>query len=79
MALKLGLDRYIMAESIDVRHNDNVLCDVCEAVIGACIWTADCETAIHLCSSTGGRWWTPIPARPKTPSTALQEAAHEKD
>mgnify|MGYP000763698190 FL=1 len=35
MALKLGLDRYIMAESVDVHHNDNVLCDVCEAVIGA--------------------------------------------
>ncbi len=78
MALKLGLDRYIMAESIDVRHNDNVLCDVCEAVIGALYLDGGCETAIHFVQ----QHWRPLvdthTRPPKDAKTQLQEAAHEK-
>ena len=78
MALKLGLDRYIMAESVDVHHNDNVLCDVCEAVIGAMYLDGGCQTAIDFVQER----WRPLvdthTRPPKDPKTLLQEAAHEK-
>lgn len=79
MALRLGLDRYIMAESIDVRHNDNVLCDVCEAVIGAMYLDGGCQTAINFVQ----QHWEPLvdthTRPPKDAKTLLQEAAHEKN
>ena len=78
MALKLGLDRYIMAESVDVHHNDNVLCDVCEAVIGAMYLDGGCQTAIDFVQER----WRPLvdthTRPPKDAKTLLQEAAHEK-
>lgn len=78
MALKLGLDGYIMAESVDVHHNDNVLCDVCEAVIGAMYLDGGCQTAIDFVQER----WRPLvdthTRPPKDAKTLLQEAAHEK-
>ena len=78
MALKLGLDRYIMAESVDVHHNDNVLCDVCEAVIGAMYLDGGCQTAIDFVQER----WRPLvdthTRPPKDAKTLLQEAAHER-
>ena len=78
MALKLGLDEYIMAESVDVHHNDNVLCDVCEAVIGAMYLDGGSQTAIDFVQKN----WSPLvdthTRPPKDAKTLLQEAAHEK-
>ncbi len=79
MALKLGLDHYIMAESVDVPHNDNVLCDVCEAVIGAMYLDGGCQTAINFVQ----KHWRPLldthTRPPKDAKTTLQEVAHEKN
>ena len=78
MALKLGLDGYIAAESVDVHHNDNVLCDVCEAVIGAIYLDAGAATAIAFVQKN----WRPLldthTRPPKDAKTTLQEVAHEK-
>ena len=72
MALKLGLDRYIMAESVDVHHNDNVLCDVCEAVIGAMYLDGGCQTAIDFVQER----WRPLvdtPGRRKMPKLCCRK------
>lgn len=78
MALKMHLDSYIAAESVDVHHNENVLCDVCEAVIGAMYMDAGCEKAIAFVQ----KHWAPLinthTQPPKDAKTLLQEAAHEK-
>ena len=34
-ARRLGLDRFVIVANEEIRENENVLCDVCEAVIGA--------------------------------------------
>ncbi len=79
MALKLDLDKYIMAESVDVHHNDNVLCDVCEAVIGAIYLDSGSVQAIEFVQ----HFWRPLidthTRPPKDAKTLLQEAAHEKN
>ncbi len=78
MALKLGLDAYINAESLDIHHNDNVLCDVCEAVIGAIYLDGGCKTAVDFVQKN----WRPLldthTNPPKDAKTKLQEIAHEK-
>lgn len=78
MALKLKLDGFIVAESVDIHTNENVLCDVCEAVIGAMYIDGGCETAIAFVQ----KHWKPLvnthTQPPKDAKTMLQEVAHEK-
>jgi len=78
MARKLKLDNFICAEGIDIHNNENVLCDVCEAVIGALYIDAGSEEAISFVQ----KHWKPLidthTRPPKDAKTLLQEAAHEK-
>lgn len=76
IALELRLDHFIHAEGIDVRNNENVLCDVGEAVIGAIFLDAGSVMAIDFVQ----RHWGPLinthTTPPKDAKTTLQEFAH---
>lgn len=78
MVLKLEINKYIVAEGIDVEHNDNVLCDVGEAIIGAIFLDAGSDTAIKFVQ----RNWQPLvdthTMPPKDAKTSLQEYAHSR-
>lgn len=47
-ARRLGLDRFVIVANEEIRENENVLCDVCEAVIGAIFIDAGCEQAVEF-------------------------------
>lgn len=78
VARSLGLENYVVSESIDVFNNDNVLCDVCEAIIGAVFIDGGAETSLNFVKS----FWMPLvnthSKPPKDAKTRLQEIAHEK-
>lgn len=78
IARKLTLDKYIYVTTPDIRENENVLCDVCEAVIGAIFVDADCATAIAFVK----KHWQDLLHKDMTPpkdaKTKLQEVAHAK-
>jgi len=78
MAKQLGLDKYMRIATEDIRDNENVLCDVCEAVIGAIFMDADCQTALDFVQ----KHWQPLLHKDMTPpkdfKTRLQEIAHAK-
>ena len=78
VASDLGLHKYIHAEGIDIKNNDNVLCDVGEAIIGAIYMDSGCEKAIEFVE----KHWEPLinthTNPPKDAKTALQEYAHSK-
>lgn len=76
IVLKLGIDIYIRSEGIDIKHNDNVLCDVGEAIIGAVFLDAGSEVAVEFVKR---HWSTLINTHtrpPKDAKTSLQEFAH---
>lgn len=77
VALKLGLDRFVHAERLDVEKNDNVLCDVTEAVIGAMYLDAGSEKAIAFVQ----KHWEDLVHKytkpPKDAKTSLQELTHQ--
>ena len=73
MAKKLQLDKYMFVNDDEIRNNDNVLCDICEAVIGAIFMDSDCETAVKFVDA---HWKDLIDkniAPPKDAKTTLQE------
>ena len=76
MARRLHLDQYMRVATEDIRQNENVLCDVCEAVIGAIFIDSDCQTALNFVQSH----WQDLLHRDMTPpkdfKTRLQELAH---
>lgn len=76
VARKLHLDKYIRIATEDIRENDNVLCDVCEAVIGAIFLDSDSQTAISFVQ----KHWQDLLHKDMTPpkdfKTKLQEIAH---
>lgn len=76
VALQLHLNEYIQAEGVDVRSNENVLCDVGEAVIGAVFLDGGSEKAINFVH----KYWSPLinthTNPPKDAKTTLQETAH---
>lgn len=78
MAKQLGLDKYIRVATEDIRENENVLCDVCEAVIGAIFIDSNCQTALDFVQKN----WQPLLHKDMTPpkdfKTRLQEIAHAK-
>lgn len=78
MAKQLGLDKYIRIATEDIRENENVLCDVCEAVIGAIFIDSDCMAALDFVQ----KHWQPLLHKDLTPpkdfKTRLQEIAHAK-
>ena len=76
VARHLQLDHYMRVATEDIRQNENVLCDVCEAVIGAMFIDSDCQTAINFVQ----KQWQDLLHRDMTPpkdfKTRLQEIAH---
>lgn len=76
VGLKLRLNEYIIAENKDLCINENVLCDVTEAIIGAICIDSDFETAIDFVD----KHWKYLINSDQTPikdnKTLLQELAH---
>src|SRR5574344_2906762 len=48
IALRLHLDRFLKVGAEEIRENENVLCDVGEAVIGAIFIDAGCDVAVNF-------------------------------
>ncbi len=74
----LHLGEYMLVASADIRDNENVLCDICEAVIGAIYVDGGIEEAL---SFVNNHWRELIDrniAPPKDAKTLLQEVAHAK-
>ena len=76
VAKKLTLDQYVYVATEDIRENENVLCDVCEAVIGAIFIDSDIENALDFVE----KHWQDLIHQDMTPpkdfKTRLQELAH---
>ena len=78
VARNIGLGKYINAADNEIKNNENVLCDVCEAVIGAIYIDGGVEAAIDFVEKN---WKDLIDKRiapPKDAKTRLQELAHIK-
>ena len=78
VARSIGLGKYINASDGDIKNNENVLCDVCEAIIGAIYIDGGVEAAISFVEKN---WKDLIDKRiapPKDAKTTLQELAHIK-
>lgn len=78
MAQTLHLDRYMIVANEDIRSNENVLCDVCEAVIGAIFIDAGDEEAISFVDTHWKELIDKNVEPPKDSKTKLQEVAHSK-
>ena len=78
VARMLGLEKYIRVGSEDIRDNENVLCDVCEAVIGAIYIDAGVDEAIAFVDKHWRELIDKNMAPPKDAKTLLQEVAHVK-
>ena len=79
MARRLQLDKYMIVGAEEIRHNGHILCDVCEALIGAIFIDSNCETAVEFVN----KHWKEIIdkniAPPKDAKTKLQEVASAKN
>ena len=78
MAQKLQLDKYLVVADEEIRYNENVLCDVCEALIGAIFIDSDCDTAIKFVNTHWKDLIDKNVAPPKDAKTKLQEVACAK-
>lgn len=78
VAKKLELDRYMIVANEEIRENENVLCDVCEAVIGAIYIDSGCVDAIKFVDNHWRELIDKNMAPPKDAKTLLQEVAHTK-
>lgn len=78
VAKVLLLDKYMIVSNEEIRSNENVLCDVCEAVIGAIYIDSNCIEAMEFVKK---HWLELIDknvAPPKDAKTLLQEKSHVK-
>lgn len=78
VALMLKLDKFMIVADEEIRHNENVLCDVCEAVIGAIFMDAGCDEAVNFVNQHWKELIDKNVAPPKDNKTLLQEVAHSK-
>lgn len=78
VAQRLHLDEYMVVASEDIRQNENVLCDVCEAVIGAIYIDGGVDGAIEFVNEHWKELIDKRVAPPKDTKSALQELAHAK-
>ena len=76
IAKQLQLDKYMYVANPEIRENENVLCDVCEAVIGAIFIDAGCSEAINFVNQHWQEWLHKGLTPPKDSKTKLQEIAH---
>ena len=78
VARTLDLGRFMIVVGEEIRENESVLCDVCEAVIGAIYIDAGVEAAINFVNHHWGDLIDKRVAPPKDAKTTLQEIAHVK-
>ena len=78
VARRLDLDKYIICVGNEIHENENVLCDVCEAVIGAIFIDSHCERAVEFVNEHWRDLIDKNMAPPKDSKTLLQEVAHVK-
>lgn len=76
VAKSLKLDEYMIVANEEIRENENVLCDVCEAVIGSIYIDSDCVAAIDFVNAHWRELIDKNVAPPKDSKTMLQEKAH---
>lgn len=78
VALNIGLEKHIIANGIDVQHNENILCDIAEALIGAIFIDGGYAEAFKFVN----KHWLELVHKntspPKDAKTTLQEIAHAK-
>lgn len=78
VAKTLSLDKYMVVANEEIRENENVLCDVCEAVIGSIYIDSGCVAAIDFVNEHWRELIDKNVAPPKDAKTMLQEKAHAK-
>ena len=78
VAKNIGLDKFMFVAENDIRDNENVLCDVCEAVIGAIYIDSGVIDAIKFVEEHWRELIDNKIAPPKDAKTTLQEVAHAK-
>ena len=78
-ARELKLDKYMQVADEEIRNNDNVLCDICEAVIGAVFMDSDCDTAVEFVNEHWKNLIDKNIAPPKDAKTTLQEYSFGKN
>ena len=78
VALNLKLNDFIMVANNELRDNVNVLCDVCEAVIGAIYIDGESKAAIDFVNNHWRELIDKNVAPPKDAKSRLQEIAHVK-
>lgn len=76
VAKTLKLDVFMKVATEDLRMNENVLCDVCEAVIGAIYIDAGVDGAIEFVNNHWRELIDKNVAPPKDSKTNLQELSH---
>ena len=74
----LRLNEFMVVANNDIRNNDNVLCDVCEAVIGAIHADGGTAKAIAFINCHWIEFVNKNLLPPKDTKTMLQEFAHVK-
>ena len=77
VALELKLNQYIRANPSSLSSNENVLCDVMEAVIGAICLDGGFETAINFVDKHFKKHITKSAEPERDHKTLLQETAHK--
>lgn len=78
VALSLKLDRFMRVANDELRNNVNVLCDVCEAVIGAIYIDGGSSAAIDFVNNHWRELIDKNVEPPKDAKSKLQEVAHVK-
>ncbi len=78
VALTLKLNEFIKVANDELRNNVNVLCDVCEAVIGAIYIDGGSSAAIEFVNNHWRELIDKNMAPPKDAKSRLQEVAHVK-
>lgn len=76
VALRLGLDKHSIVANDEIKTNENVLCDLCEAVIASIYLDGGYDSAFKFVS----KYWTDLIDKnlepPKDAKTSLQELLH---
>lgn len=78
VAKTLQLGRFMLVANDSIRENDAMLCDVCEAIIGAIFKDSGCGDAIKFVNNHWRELIDKNMAPPKDAKTTLQEVSHIK-
>lgn len=78
VSLSLGLNKDIVVANEELRDNDSVLCDICEAIIGAIFLDGGYDDANSFVKKNWEELIEKNTQPPKDAKTTLQEFAHTK-